>query len=401
MYGRAGQRFSSWGFWDSLAEKPLDDIANALGDRGRGEFADIYSTLHVDTPHHQVVLYVTDTTRAGEMIQAAKTAHPSIDASLIKVTKAAYTKKSIDAAIDKIMEPAVIKKAADLTIYTAAEAPDGSGIKVTAKSSALGSVSVLAMKETDGIPVTVTAGSPVHTDEWRWNDTTPFIGGDVLLGNDRKPGYASECTGGMAVEDMTGEDYLVTSAHCFPLGAGVYGDANPVGDLGSLGNYGNLIGTVHDLNASMWDDAIVDTGLANGQGTNSDEADSPDNRWIPVDSYAYSYFGQSVCQDGARSYYTGHGVPCGIEVVNDDVEWSETWDDGSVVTVRGVGGDADTWSSTEGDSGGLVFAVEGTNTRQARGIVEAGDANVVTYWTEAPDILNSFSTYGLHLNPHQ
>ncbi|HEY2695736.1 MAG TPA: hypothetical protein VGJ45_09725, partial [Pseudonocardiaceae bacterium] len=101
---------------------------------------------------------MTDTTRAGEMIQAAKTAHPSIDASLIKVTKAAYTKKSIDAAIDKIMEPAVIKKAANLTIYTAAEAPDGSGIKVTAKSSALGSVSVLAMKETDGIPVTVTAG---------------------------------------------------------------------------------------------------------------------------------------------------------------------------------------------------------------------------------------------------
>jgi hypothetical protein len=160
------------------------------------------------------------------------------------------------------------------------------------------------------------------------------------------------------------------------------------------------MGTVSSVNA-YWDTEAISTGKSYGSGSNSDEADQPTNQNYAVNSDAYSYNGDSVCQDGARSYYTGHGVPCGIEVINQDVTYRLTWDDGSVHTVRGVEGYAwkSGWAVTQGDSGGLVFSVNGTTTRQARGSVSASsDGTVHIYWTEAPDILSGF---GLHLNPYQ
>ncbi|HEV3170247.1 MAG TPA: hypothetical protein VGZ32_07905 [Actinocrinis sp.] len=141
-------------------------------------------------------------------------------------------------------------------------------------------------------------------------------------------------------------------------------------------------------------------GRYNGGGTNSDEADQPVNTWYAVTSDAYSYNGDGVCQDGARSYYTGHGVPCSTVVYNEDYTTNLTWDDGTVHTVRGVLGRTTGYASTQGDSGALVFVVTGASTRQARGQVSAGGSaggyNLL-FWTEAPDILNH---YNLHLNPH-
>ncbi|GAB2736148.1 hypothetical protein GCM10010442_66430 [Kitasatospora kifunensis] len=116
---------------------------------------------------------------------------------------------------------------------------------------------------------------------------------------------------------------------------------------------------------------------ANGAGSNSDEADQPDGQWYPVTSDAYSYKGDSVCQDGARSYYDGHGVPCGITVTNSDVTYTQAWQDGTVVTVRGVQGFSSGWVGEPGDSGALVFALVG-NTRQARGQVSASDCSTCT-----------------------
>ncbi|MDH6129204.1 hypothetical protein [Kitasatospora sp. GP82] len=89
-------------------------------------------------------------------------------------------------------------------------------------------------------------------------------------------------------------------------------------------------------------------------------------------------------------------MPCGINVTNHDVYYNITWDDGTVITVRGVQGQSSGWTAEHGDSGALVFTVSGSTTRQARGIMSAGGGGTV-YWTEAPDILNSWN---LHLNPH-
>jgi hypothetical protein len=46
----------------------------------------------------------------------------------------------------------------------------------------------------------------------------------------------------------------------------------------------------------------------------------------------------------------------------------------------------------EGDSGGLVFSVASSTTRQARGLVSAAKSatdHSTLFWTEAPDILNT------------
>jgi hypothetical protein len=375
------------------AEAPLDAVANAVGEQGRGAFADTYGNLYVDTDHHKVTVYATDADRAAKLLAAAKKAHPDIDLGLATVVHANYTKAALDAGIAKIMARNEGIKAADLTVYSAAAAPDGSGIQVTAKDSAASPSfrSALTTSAGNGIPVTVTAGKPITPRTWRWNDTKPFIGGDVLVGNAHGGGRGA-CTAGLATE-KGGHDYLLTAAHCFSSGAHVYGEGDAVGNYNFT--FGNSIGTTTTVNAH-WDAEVIDTGASGGAGSNSDEADQPINKWYVVNSSAYSYNGQTVCQDGARSYYTGHGVPCGTRVDNQDVTYTVAWGDGSTHSVRGVHGTA-AYSSTDGDSGALVFTVTSSTARQARGMVSAGNSDSETYWTESPDILGAF---GMVLNPH-
>src|SRR5205085_545920 len=103
-----------------------------------------------------------------------------IDAGRIVLRKSAYSKKELDARIDVIMKSSKPSDGSGLSIYTAAPAPDGSGIQITAKAGTTDRVHELAGRSSAGIPVTVTPGNPMTTTEWRWNDATPFIGGDVL-----------------------------------------------------------------------------------------------------------------------------------------------------------------------------------------------------------------------------
>lgn len=380
---------------DALA--PLRALADALGEQGRGSFADTYSNLFIDQAHHQVVLYATDKARAAALVKAAKKAHPGIDTGLERTVGARFTKTAIDAQLAAIVAAHPATTAADITIDSAAAAPDGSGILVTATPHGMAALKteMTAMTAKTAIPVTVTAGSPITAMSWRWNDGRPEIGGDVLLGNARGGGRA-QCTAGLAAEDSNGRDYLITADHCFTTGSGAYGEGDAVGNFGFT--FGSQFGTVTSDQNVEFDSEAIDTGLYNGAGSNSDEADQPQGKWYAVNSYAYSYNGDSVCQDGARSYYTGHGVPCGIVVNNQDIYYSYVWDDGSAHTSRGVSGTAG-YAVTQGDSGALVFTINGSSTRQARGQVSAeSNGGSTLYWVEATDIFNHL---GLHLNPHQ
>ncbi|MFJ2581176.1 S1 family peptidase [Kitasatospora aureofaciens] len=207
--------------------------------------------------------------------------------------------------------------------------------------------------------------------------------------------WRCKCTAGLAAEDSSGGDYLITADHCFATGSGthIYGEGDAVGNWQL--NYGSYVGDIGN-DQPQWDAQVIWTKAYNGAGTNSDEADQPQGQWYPVTSASCSYNGDSVCQDGARSYYNGYGVPCGITVTNQDVLYNITWDDGTVHTVRGVQGQSSGWMGEPGDSGALVFSISGSNTRQARGIASAMGGGSF-FWTEAPDILNAWN---LHLNPH-
>lgn len=202
------------------------------------------------------------------------------------------------------------------------------------------------------------------------------------------------CTSGAAAEDSSGNDYILTAAHCFALGASIYGEGDPTGDFGFTEST-HYIGQVTSV-SGHWDTEVITTCCANGSGSISEEADSPVNTNYPVLSDAYSYDQQHVCQDGAVSYYQGHGVPCGIVVLHHDTTWTVQLPDGSIHTARGCMGTA-AYTATHGDSGGLVFGFDSAGLRQARGSVSIGTPDDKTlWWTETP---NSFSAFGLHLNP--
>lgn len=222
-------------------------------------------------------VYATNAIRGQEMISSARRAHPGIDLSKVKFIQAKYTKKQFDAAVAQIMAASKVSKASQLTVYSAAAAPDGSGVQVTARPPAVAQVRARDSRiyaTANGapggpaIPVTVTAGSPVKAATWRWNDTAPFIGGDVLLGT--SSAGEEQCTSGVAAENSsTGEDYIITADHCYTIGTSVYGEGDPVGDwYGTCGNYVGEVTSGDDY----WDAQIIDTGRQWGTGSISAEA---------------------------------------------------------------------------------------------------------------------------------
>lgn len=138
----------------------LDDVAQALGEQGRGAFSDVYSSLYVDRPPGAVTLYVTDDNRGRRLVAAAKKAHPRIDDGLVQIVHARFSQKVVDAQISRIMPATSI----DPAIYSASANPDGSGIAVTvAKDRVAAEQARLTALITvpTGIPVTVTAGQPI------------------------------------------------------------------------------------------------------------------------------------------------------------------------------------------------------------------------------------------------
>ncbi|MER7674816.1 hypothetical protein ABTY61_41035 [Kitasatospora sp. NPDC096128] len=240
------------------------------------------------------------------MLKAAKHSHGNVDTSKIKYLPAKYTKKQVDDSIDAIMNATKALDASHLEVYSASAAPDGSGIQLVVAKSAVDHIK--AEFADNSVPVTVTTGDPITPIAWRWDDPSPFIGRDVLVGPAHAAGYTAQCTAGLAAEDSSGSDYIITADHCFSTGSGthVHGEGDAVGNWQL--NYGSYVGDVGG-DRPEWDAQVIWTKQSNGAGSNSDEADQPQGQWYPVTSAAYSYNGDSVCQDRARSYYDGSASP--------------------------------------------------------------------------------------------
>ncbi|MFD0561554.1 hypothetical protein ACFQ2M_05620 [Kitasatospora saccharophila] len=385
---------------------PLRAIANALGDQGRGKHADTYGSLVIDAPAGSVTLFATDDSKASSLIADAKQEHPEINTGLIKVAKAAHTRTELESARNKILTDIDAKKIT-FPIYSISLSGDASGLEVTTgKSSASGSgaaalapnaqtTSADQVKTALGgsVNVNLVEGAPLHTNEWRWNDSAPYVAGDYVGDTS-----GHRCTTGAAVYNGTG-DWILTASHCFPPNDAAWGnsDQDPNHDL-RYWSQGNYVGQVTNVN-TWWDMEALWTQKSGGQGAVSLEADQPWGRYYPVTSVQYSYKGDWVCQDGVTAYFTGQGVPCGIQVTDDDTTWTPDapfWWDNTRHTSRGVCGYASGYGADHGDSGALVFTVEGDN-RQARGSVSAGSDVHHVCWTETKDYLQAV---GVFLSPY-
>ena len=381
---------------------PLRAIAGALSNVGKGSGAHVFTSVGIDANHDVVNLYLTDTRRAADVIQEAKSTEPSINTNLIRVHKAAYSLADLDVA-----RTAYLATRHPYAVYAVSPAQDGSGLQIelgnTPTTVTTGGTDVadkpIGAATPNAIRAATTASTVArffikdaarHTKSavWntvKWHDSSPFIGGDFITNG------TGRCTTGLpAVRKSDGHPVMVTAAHCFGVGQRVYTAAGTTWSWpnGLLGNY---VGTVTSRNTG-WDAELVD-----GANNNADESDV--NGWIPLTSVQYSYLGDWVCHSGARSASLGHSTPCGIKVTNPDLRFSMAGHD-----VHGVEG-VDVvhgWGSVNGDSGGTVWAATGNaNARQARGIVSSGGLDGTSDqkrvdWVEAIDIFNA---YGLKLNP--
>ncbi|WP_030277201.1 hypothetical protein [Streptomyces sp. NRRL B-24484] len=411
----------------SLAEQteiltPLRRVADAVGEQGRSAHADVYGSLSIDVTTRSVTLFATDTAQATRLLKDAKAQHPGIDTSLVRVVWGEHTRKELDAARDAIMADVQNKKitypvfsvsvkadasglnvatdpttAATPTAAQAAHAQLREAVKKTQPARAAKSAGTTAQADAGAaaeVPVSLAQGQgqgqgQIKNLTWRWNDSRPFIGGDYVgITNHR-------CTTSAAAYMGTG-DWILTAAHCFPEGQNVYGNASTYGDLRYF-TAGNYTGRVTDVHPE-WDMEAIYTGTSGGAGSNSDEADQPYGQWYPVIGVQYSYNGDWVCQDGITAYYTGNGVPCGIKVSDEDTTWTSDayWWDGARHTARGVCGYASGYGADHGDSGALVFTVDG-NGRQARGSISGGSDIHHICWTETKDYLKAA---GLFLSPY-
>src|SRR5579875_2112166 len=74
----------TWAQIDTMApdqvaalQNPLIAIANHISSVGSTKMVSLYTSVALDTPDHAVDVYVTDTAKAGQLLQAAKNSDPT------------------------------------------------------------------------------------------------------------------------------------------------------------------------------------------------------------------------------------------------------------------------------------------------------------------------------------
>ncbi|MER8182269.1 hypothetical protein [Kitasatospora sp. NPDC094015] len=112
--------------------------ASALGDQGRGAFADVWSALSLDGARNRVLLYATDADRARQLVAAARLAHPETARIPVDVTVCAYSARQELAAAERVMAAGAAGRIG-LEVLGATPTADGSGILVHATAETLGS----------------------------------------------------------------------------------------------------------------------------------------------------------------------------------------------------------------------------------------------------------------------
>lgn len=385
-------------------QNPLIATADPISSVGSTEMASVYSSVTLDTPAHAVDLYVTDTAKAPQLLQAAKNSDPNLNLSLVRVMKSAYSMATLYAAADRLISASVAGHT-PFRIYAAAQVGNGQGLQlqvpdpVTAQALSIRAATALGSKSVQqlaGVTLTFAHGVPI-AGVTRENDSNPFIGGDYTSGWNTPDGRRPFCTAGIAVENSSGQDGLIQAGHCVTPNNGVY--------TLNGSNYVGQVGGVSDSN----DSEIIWTGRYNGVGSNADEGESDItgggiNYHPLVDTHGFAA-GEYVCQDGINSYYYLHRATyCNLQVQDYQTYALCPLGDGYCGPVNGVRATSNNGKpvNSMGDSGAVVFTIHSSSTRDAVGMVDAEPGGCDPNCTTAYFILanNIYGAFGVHLNPH-
>ncbi|MFE9692532.1 hypothetical protein [Micromonospora sp. NPDC005806] len=361
---------------------PLRAVAQAADQVGKAGWSSLYSGLEIDASAGKVTVYLTDLSRQGDFVAAARKQDSKADLRLARFAQGAHTLAELNAARDALM---VDPNSRDLTIESVAIPADGSSLRVRAMDVArarhgLSARTARLQSLATSVPVTVEQAE-AGSDKSRLRDTPQWISGEALTQTSDPSSIVWTCTSGLpARRNSDGRSFLITAAHCYGDGATVY--------TGWESGGRNRIGTV--ARRDNLDDAIaIDTSSTGTTASREWDGKRPGPyQVLDVTLSAFSYNGDLTCQDGYTS-----GIVCGLRVNNGNV----TWTGSNGVVHRGVEAHQvnGTTAAQPGDSGGLVFALLSGNVRQARGVNSYAGGTMLR-WTEAPYI---FSNFGMTLAP--
>ncbi|MFJ7205731.1 hypothetical protein ACIQWR_19615 [Streptomyces sp. NPDC098789] len=135
-------------------------LSQAVGEQGRGAFADVYSTHVTDAPPGRVTLCVTDLARGRRLVEAAHRADPQADPARADLYLARFTRKTLVAATQRISR---LRDA--LPVHSVRPSRDAGGVTVETSVEGVASAEFKSRLERaagGGIPVTLVVGSPAQ-----------------------------------------------------------------------------------------------------------------------------------------------------------------------------------------------------------------------------------------------
>ncbi|MBG6134399.1 FG-GAP-like repeat-containing protein [Longispora fulva] len=354
---------------------PLRTLAGAVDDVGRSTAVATYSGVEIDASAGVVNVYLTPGAKSADFLARVAKTNSAADVRLARVKQGRFTRQALEAARDRMFQP---KSDATLGTESILLPPDGTALHLRvqdvarAERALKGPQTMTQMTLDSQVPIVVEKGAP-GSDASRTKDTSPWkAGSSIHLSG------GGGCTAGLPTRrNSDNHPFLITAAHC--------GDGQAATEWEGADR--TTIGEVTMVD-QLWDAEAIDTaGHGTTRGQEWDGGPYGSGAFtLAVTSTKRSITGDYVCHDGYVS-----GAVCNIKV-DGQVSWTGSNGRSHIGMEGHIPGGAT--AVQQGDSGGMVFAITGSNTRQARGNVSWG--STLIRWTEADDIFNSFL---VHLAP--
>jgi hypothetical protein len=314
-------------------------VAQGFADQARGADSDI-AGVTIDVDAGVVDLYRKNPRKALDLTGAPSNAK-------VVVHAAKFSRKELIAAAEQVTRDAQALGQEQVTVESVGPAVDGSGIQVSVLSNDAGDLARASelLKSRYGAVVadvnaveTKTSDAELYFNGWRFNDFSPWYGGDRLASS------TSGCTSGFAAT-YNNAPAILTASHCGPVGTNWWNGPNTVGGFRFMGS-------------TVYSDTATDVAAIGASGSLSINVgyDPQVASQLYVGSWASPVVGEYLCQSGS---YTGER--CGLRVVDTAqyvclsyfLWWCTSWQGplADVISAYGSGSPA----AGHGDSGGPVY----------------------------------------------
>jgi hypothetical protein len=325
-----------------------------------------YANAVVDSQANTVTIYLAHAPQG--VVDQLEAAHPG---TYVVANTAAFSEATVLKLEDAIGGRIPAWAAAGVRIGYLRPTLDGH-LEVGVRSDVAGAASRLRAQYGGAVQVAADT-EPTHLAAWRYNDTSPWNGGDFIY--HLAGGQWSDCSSGIPVHDASnGTNYMLTASHCF-------WDFGGVGTSVRNGYVRSDTNAVYSGSSTTLIGSVTKNSNLTSGSTTQDVAliKTPTSRNIFVAAWnsqgygiqigrATNHVGDQVCQSGAFD-----GQICGgivIRALNQTV-----CPTGEVFCVKNLVQANNSTSGAvalgQGDSGGPVYSYTGSSLL-ARGMTDIG-----------------------------